>query len=364
MKTIFTCMLLLIGTICIAQDKIYVHTVTAENTSGYITTIDHPDLNDNPDAPIVYVNNFNPGGGGGTRNDNVSGLWYNSGQWSIYNEDFSSMVIGASFNIYIASDPNDVFTHIATASNISNHMTSMDHPLLNGNRPGPYIAMSHYYNPNAVYNTGNYGQFYAGDTRILYDEGITQVPEGAAFKVLVQGGTGAIQTQHISTISNIAGNYTIIDHPALNGNPDATFVMSHYWGIAGSPTQVYLDGNLGVWYTGTNWAIYTEDSSIAFPENVGFDIVIAPQDVLAVEENQLAAAINMYPNPAKDVVTVAANTSITSIEIYNTLGQKVTTIKGNGNNDMQVDVSGYVMGNYLVKVTSNQSSETLKLIKK
>jgi len=365
MKTIFTFMLLLIGMICMAQDKIYVHTATAANTSGHITTIDHPDLNGNPDAPIVYVNNYNPGGESGVYNNNIAGLWYNGSEWTIYNEDLSPMIIGASFNIYLASDPNNVFTHTATPANTGAHITTMDNPLLNGQDPGPFLAMSHYYNPNNVYNTGNYGQYYASGSRRLYDEDqTTAVPEGAAFKVLVDGGVGSTRTEHTSSASNIAGNYTIIDHSALNGNPDATFVMSHYWGVNGTPSQVYLDALLGVWYTGSNWAIYTEDTSIAFPENVAFDIIIAPQEVLSVEENQLATTVKMYPNPANDFVTIAANTTIISVEIYNLLGQNIATAKGNGDNILQIDVSKYAVGNYLAKVSTGQSSETLKLLKR
>ncbi|WP_339696118.1 T9SS type A sorting domain-containing protein [uncultured Marixanthomonas sp.] len=365
MKTIFTFMLLLIGMVSLAQDKIYVHTATAANIVGNTTYIDHPDLNNNPDAPIVYVNNFNPGGLGGTYNDNVSGLWYNGDQWTIYNQDFTPIIEGTSFNIYIASDPSNVFTHIATLANTSAHITSMDNPLLNGQDPGPFLAMSHYYNPNNVYNTGNYGQYYASGLRRLYNEDqTTAVPLGAAFKVLVDGGVGSTRTEHTSSASNITGNWTIIDHSDLNGNPDATFVMSHYWGVNGAPSQVYLDAVLGVWYTGSNWAIYTEDTSIAFPEDVAFDIIIAPQEVLSVEENKLATTVKMYPNPANDVVTIAANTTITSVEIYNLLGQNIATAKSNGDNILQIDVSNYAAGNYLAKVTTGESSETLKLLKK
>lgn len=360
MKTTFTFLLLLIGMVSMAQDKIYVHTATSANIDGNLTIIDHPDLNNNPNAPIVYVNRL-----GSTYNNNVSGLYYFNGKWSIYNESGAPMVEGAEFNIYIASDPNDVFTHIATAANTNNHVTTMDHPSLNGFDPGPYIAMSHYYNPNSIYNTGNFGQYYSASNRRLFNEDqATTVPEGAAFKVLVNGGAGSIPATHASNASNTTLNYTVIDDFDLNGNPDATFVMSHYWGLDGAPSQVYLDAVLGVWYNGSNWVIYIEDTSIAFPEDVYFDIIIADEEVLSVEENQLAATLKMYPNPAKDVVTITANTTITSIDVYNLLGQNIATFNDIGANTMQVDVSSYAAGNYFVKVTADQSIETLKLVKK
>lgn len=361
MKKIFTLSLMFFCLVSLAQDKVYVHTATAANTSGHVTYIDHPELNGQPDAPIVYVNNYNPGSTGGIYNNNVSGLWYDGSQWTIYNENLSDMVIGASFNIYIASDPNNVFTHVATPANSNLHETDMDNVLLNGNSPGPYLAFSHYYNPNSIYNTGNYGQYFSGSFRTLYDEGFTNVPEGAGFKVLVDGGTGATGTTHISTASNIVSNWTIIDHPLLNGNPNATFVMSHYWGITGATTQVYLDAVLGVWYTGTNWSIYIEDGTTAFPENVAFDIIIAPQEVLGVSDNEVAKMV-MHPNPATSKVSFSAKNSIESVTIFNMQGQQILQKKGN-ENMMELDITSLVAGAYLAKVKNMVGIQTFKLMK-
>ncbi len=53
---------------------------------------------------------------------------------------------------------------------------------------------------------------------------------------------------------------------------------------------------------------------------------------------------------------------ITSIEIFNLLGQKVISNKFNAN-QAQVDMSNLSDGAYLVKVTSNDQVKTLKVIK-
>ncbi len=362
MKTILSFMLFLACMVGLAQDKVYVHTTTASNTSGHITNLNHPDLNGNPNAGLVFVNNYNPGGIDAKYNNNVAGLWYDGVKWTIYNEDLSPMEIGAHFNVYIADDPSDVITHIATPANIIGHVTIMDHPLLNGNNPGPYLAMSHYYNPNAVYNTGNFGQYYLNGTRRLYDENFTAMPEGAAFKVLITGGAGSSRISHTSTAASISSNYTIIDSPLLNDNPNATFVMSHYWGIGGPPTEVYLNSVLGVWYTGTRWAIYLEDTAEAFPENVAFDIIIAPQDVLAVDDFQTNVNISMYPNPAKNSVTFNSTENIEKISIYSILGNEVLSVNVE-NQTKDLDISHLSSGTYLAKVKTANNAQTLKLIK-
>ncbi|WP_298550293.1 cadherin repeat domain-containing protein [uncultured Algibacter sp.] len=252
------------------KDLIYIHTATAENSSGNITYLDHPDLNGNPDAKIVFCHNWN----GGTYNDKVTGLWYNGANWSVFNEDTTSIVEGSTYNIYIAKD-GELITHIATAANqgSSNSYTVLDHPLLNDN-PNANVILSTYYNPNSVYNIHNYSIWYDDSTQrwIIFTENLGELPLNSAFNVLIQGDT--VETfKHQATAANISGNYTIIDHPSLNNNADATFVFTHNWGSPGDAANVVLDKTLSIWYTGVNWAIYTEDQS-AMPLNITFDIVV------------------------------------------------------------------------------------------
>ena len=53
----------------------------------------------------------------------------------------------------------------------------------------------------------------------------------------------------------------------------------------------------------------------------------------------------IYPNPAKDFVTISTKNDIRSVEIYNMTGQKVMTT-----NQKKIDVSSIVEGVYIVKV--------------
>jgi len=253
------------------KDLIYVHTATAANTIAQVTTIDHPDLNGNPDAKIVFSHNWNDG----TYNDNVTGIYYDGANWAIFNEDISNIVEGSTYNVYIAKDDAELITHVATAANQGSlaSYTVLDHPLLNGN-PNANIVLSNNWSPNQVYNTKNYGVWYDESPQrwIIFDEAIGTIPTNAAFNVLIQGDT-VTSFKHQATAANIDLNYTIIDHPSLNNNPNATFVFSHNWGLQGDITNVVLDKKLSLWYTGTNWSIYTEDQT-NLPENISFDIVV------------------------------------------------------------------------------------------
>jgi hypothetical protein len=352
----------------IAQDKIYVHTATAANSVGNLTYINHPNLNGNPNAGIVYVHAWNPNNLPAVYNNNVTGLYYSSveSKWAIYNEDQSPIVDGSHYMVYIASEPNDVITHVSNAGNhggAGDFTTLIDDPRMNFTNPGPYAVMCHYYNTNSIYNPGKFSFYYdtSYDKRGFFDDNGVPIPDGAAFKVLISG-QGATRFTHITTAGNINGNTTRIDDPALNGNPNATFVFAHYYDRNGS-TANQVKSVTSVFYDGNFWQIYCEDTSYNMPEDVAFDIIVVPQDTTAgVEDNQLAANISMFPNPAKKIVNFKASKSIENVTIYNMLGQKIMDMDNNAT-AAKMDISPLAQGTYLAKVKAGQGTQTLKLIK-
>ena len=369
MKKFFTLLLLISISFIYAQDKIYVHTATAANTINHITYIDHPDLNGNPNAGIVFKHVWDQNGNGGIFNDNIDGLWYSTSEakWSIFNEDNTvNMIEGAQFFVYIAGDEADVITHVADAAHVGDSpaYSEIDDVEFDGLYPGPYAVMSNYWNPNGVFNSFNYGFFYnqATNKRNVFTESNADIPDNAAFKILIEG-NGNTLTSHTASAASIVGNRTVIDNTALNGNPDAAFVFSHYWGVDGATTQVVLDAQLGAWYNGTKWTIFCEDTSKTIPEGMSFDIIIAPIEILANDDIALESKFSMFPNPASKSTTITSNQEISTITVYNVLGQEISSFKGKGNN-LQIDISTLTTGNYFVKVLAeNGNTETLKLIK-
>jgi|AntRauMFilla1563_2_1112583.scaffolds.fasta_scaffold00149_10 hypothetical protein len=365
MKTLFTFMTVLLCSTIFAQEKMIVHTATSGNISGNITYIDHPDLNNNPSACLNYVHNWNPTGFSGVYNDNPDGLWYNSGnsRWAIYNEvNTIDMIEGASFNVYIGGDDQCV-NHIATAANIDGSSTDIDNALFNGANPGPYAFMNTYYNPNAVYNPGFWGTYFfvSGNVRSLFEQNNVAVPEGAAFKIAIPGASTTRFT-HTATAANIIANSTSIDHPELNGNPDATFLFMHYYGVNGAPSQINLPANTGVWYNGTNWNIYTEDTT-DMPEGIAFDIAIGENMTLAVTDNTFLNEVAIYPNPANDHITISASNSlIEQVTVYSILGTQLMSYNANSIEE-SIDVSSLATGTYLLKVQANNTTKTMKFLK-
>ena len=58
MNKIITACFLFISMNILAQDEIYLHTTSAANISDHISYLDHPNLNNNPNATIFVMHNY------------------------------------------------------------------------------------------------------------------------------------------------------------------------------------------------------------------------------------------------------------------------------------------------------------------
>jgi hypothetical protein len=111
---------------------------------------------------------------------------------------------------------------------------------------------------------------------------------------------------------------------------------------------------------------FSNSASIYFDYN--FPIVTNPATttiaVLATQDFVFSNYFSLYPNPVKDVLNIAVKETIeiTSINIYNTLGQLVLVIP-NAQKVSSVDVSGLTAGNYFIKINSDKGTSNTKFIK-
>ncbi|WP_333598949.1 T9SS type A sorting domain-containing protein [Flavobacterium sp.] len=72
--------------------------------------------------------------------------------------------------------------------------------------------------------------------------------------------------------------------------------------------------------------------------------------------------IEVYPNPAKDILTIKAPTAIAEIKISNLLGQEIIT-KSNLSSQENINLSHLTKGSYLVKTTVGNSVKTVTILK-
>ncbi|MFN4033660.1 MAG: hypothetical protein ACK4ME_08620 [Fimbriimonadales bacterium] len=83
-----------------SQTPVFKHVTASANTSGNITTINHPMCNGDPNAMLFVTHDY---GSSGPYVAKPFGVWYNSsaGRWTIFIEDLSAMPIGARFNVLV-----------------------------------------------------------------------------------------------------------------------------------------------------------------------------------------------------------------------------------------------------------------------
>lgn len=88
---------------------------------------------------------------------------------------------------------------------------------------------------------------------------------------------------------------------------------------------------------------------------------VTGQAPLSVTENELSSKLKIYPNPAKDVISIETdNVKISSVELFTLLGQKVKS--QSSLTDNKLSVSDLSKGIYLLKVSAEGSSTTKKII--
>lgn len=287
-----------------AQLYAFVHTATAENTFLDTTGIDDPVVNDDPDAVLIVTQVWNPEGSGlsGVSNPHEIGLSYSSttGRWSIYNQDFGAMPIGAAFDVWVSPTGMPIppaIRHTATAGNTLENRTFIGEPLLTA-CPSAIIQVTHVRNPGGGSGPRNdhplsveYDSF--TDQWGIRNQDSATMPLGASFDVLLERycapappvpGKARVESyilgQHVADASNTVGSLTRIDRPFTNDNPDAIVFVT----VETTPPTPADPHPIGVIYDvlAGRWAIFNEDDE-AMPLGARFNLLI-PESLVLFED--------------------------------------------------------------------------------
>lgn len=82
----------------------------------------------------------------------------------------------------------------------------------------------------------------------------------------------------------------------------------------------------------------------------------------ALDEIEENTSVMLFPNPAKNEMTIYAKENIELIEIFSLEGKKLTTYKANAA-EMNVSLSNMEVGSYVAKIHTNSGISTKKFIK-
>jgi hypothetical protein len=186
----------------------------------------------------------------------------------------------------------NVFTYMATTSNTSGYITTINSAFSNNN-PNILFEVSQLY--TGAYDPHPLGVWYnslAGRWTI-FNEDTQAMTIGTSFSIREQPASCTALPVwqvylHTATASNTAGDHTVLDSIVTDYNPNAVVeVTQDYRGV-------YDPHEVGVYYTGSQWAIFNEDQA-PMPAGAAFD--------LSVGQAQQTAYQNVYIHAA-----TAANT--------------------------------------------------------
>lgn len=169
-------------------------------------------------------------------------------------------------------------------------------------------------------------------------------------------------------------NYTISYKKGSNSGFQATYNLKVLYGTNATPagmttTLADYEGFTGpgvthsVNFTVPASGIYYFSFYDYSPNGSGYvyldDIIVDT----ALATNQFdKSQFTYYPNPVKDVLNISDIKNITAVSVFNLLGQQVMTRTINGNT-AQIDMSHLANGTYMVKVTSDNLINTIKVVK-
>jgi hypothetical protein len=228
---------------------------------------------------------------------------------------------------------------------------------------------------------------------------------------LITTTTFTTSEQHITyTATDDSGNstecsFTITQYPlpVANAGSDLAITVGNQTTIGGNPTgsggtpSLNSNGYTFLWYPGAGLSDVNVSNPPASPQQTTEYTLFVVDSIGCAATDQMTLTVNpslnapasekgvavskaphsfnrmnlqVYPNPATDIVQLAlTDVSMNGdiriyIEILNLLGKRVFLFKGESVSQAihSIDVSHWVQGQYLVKVTKGEMVETEKLV--
>ncbi|MBK7012751.1 MAG: hypothetical protein IPH43_08845 [Xanthomonadales bacterium] len=260
-------------------DTTFLHRV-ANASPNPSSVIDNPASNGLASRYLQVTSNWNPDGATGLYDNHPVGAIYSTAtlRWMLRHEDLAVFPDDARFNVFVPAAGSGQYLHAVTAANISGDATSLSAVGLDGQSNRIVLASRDSRDPGGtIYDDLHpFGVFYfafggPGSWFVSHLDA-TAMTAGGGFHVYWQE-PSANAFVHTTTAGNSVGNTTRLDHPLLNGRRCARFQTTT--GIGGSTFNAH---QTGVYYTGSNWAIYNQDSA-NIPLGTEFHVVLDAQQI-------------------------------------------------------------------------------------
>lgn len=194
--------------------------------------------------------------------------------------------------------------------------------------------------------------------------------DGGNIKYSLNGGAWTLLPAAAFTYNAYNGT---LDNTSSNDNPlkgQRAFTGTDGGSLSGTWGQSVIDlSKIGV-ASGANIKFRFEMGTDGCNGNDGWyldEIYVYNCATLAVEDVKKQNSITVFPNPTSGFITVqnSNNTNLKTVEIFNIAGQLIKNFSlDNGFNKASVDMSQLANGTYILKIKSDNESNTVKVIKK
>lgn len=108
----------------------------------------------------------------------------------------------------------------------------------------------------------------------VFHENVAPMSTGRRISVMAPS-DGRPRLLHTSTLANTTDRFTTVNHPALNGRPNAIAFVTHNYNPDGAPVQ-YHDQRIGMSYFGGSWSIDNQDPTVPMALGRTFNVAVAP----------------------------------------------------------------------------------------
>lgn len=167
---------------------------------------------------------------------------------------------------------------------------------------------------------------------------------------------------------NFMSNYSYVDNDYI----DLKIFASTNGGETFDETPLWKLSDFGVFENWTSTPVTIDLSNLAGENNVKLSFVyegslaqVTFSDVRIYDPGQSAVAdvldlgMQIYPNPAQNMITIKSMDYINHIEIFTISGQKVADMNSNGNS-VEMSISHLAAGMYVMRIRTSQGTATRK----
>jgi len=278
-----------------------------------------------------------------TSNNEISGTWSPA--------TINTSVVGTQAYTFKSSNSTCAYNYSIDINVIANPVPPTGAPIQYFN-PGQTLA-------DLVVNGGNLVWYSDGSLVVNIPE-TTPLVNGITYYAIRQ--VGACKSSVFGVMVSDCANLNV---PTPIGETTQPFITGQTLAV------LNVSGDNLVWYSDNT---YSDALSLTEPlvhgatyyvvNEIGYcrseALAITVQDLLN-RSNFDIFGFTYYPNPVNDILTFSSNQPIENVVVSNMLGQEVKT--NLSSDKTSLDMSNLANGNYLVKVTIEGVSKTIKVVK-